>query len=128
MYDEPVRRKRSWIAKFASAFRGVKAGVRGQSSFFVHVFAAVAAIVAGLVFQVTRIEWCLLSLVIAGVLAAETFNSALEHLARSIADKYDPHVARALDIGSAAVLIAAAGSVVVGLLIFGPRLLTLIGG
>ena len=105
----------------------MKAGVRGQSSFFVHFFAAAAAIVAGLVFQVTRVEWCLLSVAIAGVLAAEMFNSALEHLARSVADEYDPLVGRALDIGSAAVLIAAAGSVVVGLLIFGPRLLTLIG-
>ncbi len=128
MYDEPARSARSWIAKFAHAFRGMKTGVRGQSSFFVHFFAATAVIVAGLVFQVTRVEWCLLSLAIAGVLAAEMFNSALEQLVRAIAQAYDPHVGRALDIGSAAVLIAAFGSVVVGLLIFGPRLLALVGG
>jgi len=115
MYDS---KKRSWTQKFRDAFRGVREGVRGQSSFFVHFFFAMVTIVAGFVLEVNSGEWCILLICIAGVLGAEMFNSALESMARAITDQANPHLGRALDIGSAAVLLAAAGSVVVGAIVF----------
>ena len=66
--------QRSWAKKFADAFRGLKQGVRGQSSFFVHFFLAAVVLVAAAVLRVERVEWCLLVLCIAGVLAAEMFR------------------------------------------------------
>jgi diacylglycerol kinase len=125
--DNPHSPERSWSEKFRDAFRGVKLGVRGQSSFFVHFFFAVAVIVAAIVLGVSDYrEWCLLILCIAGVLAAEMFNSAMELLARCISDQPDARLGRALDIGSAAVLIASVGAAVVGLIIFGRHLMELI--
>lgn len=124
--DDPSS-DRSWVAKFHCAFRGAELGIRGQSSFFVHLFAAAAVIVAGTVLQVTRVEWCMLLLCITGVLAAEMFNSALEATARAITHEHNPHLADALDIGSAAVLVAAVGASLVGAIIFLERLLTLVG-
>ena len=118
---------RSWVAKFRCAFRGAELGIRGQSSFFVHLFAAAAVIVAGIALQVTRVEWCLLVLCISGVLTAEMFNSALESMAKAITHEEDPRVGGALDIGSAAVLLAAIGAATAGTLIFLDRLLTLLG-
>ena len=120
-------RHRSWPRKFHAAFVGVKLGVRGQSSFFVHFFFATVVIVAALVLRVSTAEWCLLVLAMTGVLAAEMFNSALEWLARAITDREDTRIAGALDIGSAAVLVAAMGAVVIGLLVFVPRLMLLLG-
>jgi diacylglycerol kinase len=123
--DDPT--DRSWIAKFRCAFRGAELGIRGQSSFFVQFFFAAAVIVAAVVLHVTRIEWCLLILCIAGVLTAEMFNSALEAMARTITHEFDPHIGGALDIGSAAVLVASTGAAVVGTIIFLDRLLVLLG-
>ncbi len=125
MHDFPD--SRSWRSKFADAFRGVKLGVRGQSSFFVHFFIAAAVVAAGVTMNCSLVEWCLLALSIAGVLAAEMFNSALEALAKSITSDHDPYVAAALDIGSAAVLLAAIGAATVGGIIFGNRLGDLLG-
>jgi len=122
--DEP-RRGRSWPRKFRDAFRGVWLGVRGQSSFRVHFLAAAAVIAAGALIRVTLVEWCVLLVCIAVVLTAEMFNSALESMARAITDKHDPRLADALDIGSAAVLAAAIGAVVVGTIVFVNRLLAL---
>ncbi len=121
---DPLERppERSWIEKFRDAFRGAKLGVRGQSSFFVHFFFAAAVIVAAIVMEVDHAEWCLLVLSIALVLTAEMFNSALEWLARLLTDESDPQLGGALDIGSAAVLVAATGAAVVGTIIFGHRL------
>lgn len=116
-----------WATKFRLAFRGVKIGVRGQGSFFVHFFAAAAAITAGVVLQVSREQWCLIVLCIAVVMAAEMFNSALEALARAVSDVQNPHVADALDISSAAVLIASIGASLVGLTVFLPRMAEMLG-
>ncbi len=127
MSDMPPTERRLWADKFRDAFRGLKDGVRGQSSFFAHFFAAAAAVGVGLVLGVSRFEWCLLVLCIFGVLAAEMFNTAIEVLARSVSDQTDPHLRQALDISAAAVLLAAAGSVVVGLLLFVPRFAELVG-
>jgi diacylglycerol kinase len=114
--------ERSWIRKFRDAFRGVKEGVRGQSSFFVHFFIAAAVVATGLVLRVNLYEWCLLVLCIAGVITAEMFNSAFESMARAITHQRDPHLGDSLDIGSAAVLVASVGASIVGAIIFGNRL------
>jgi diacylglycerol kinase len=113
---------RSWFRKFRDAFRGVKEGVRGQNSFFVHFVVTAAVVVAGVVLRVDRYEWCLLVLCIAGVMTAELFNSALESMARAITHERDPHLRDSLDIGSAAVLVASIGASIVGAIILGHRL------
>ena len=114
--------RQTWSQKFRHAFRGLKQGVRGQSSFFVHFFVAAAVIVAAFVLKCQLAEWYALLLCITLVLAAEMFNSALESLAKSLRRDYDPHLADALDIGSAAVLVASIGAVCVGTLVFLNRL------
>ena len=88
--------------------------MRGHWSFAVHVPVAACVIVAGAVLRVGLIEWCLLAGCIAAVLAAEMFNSALESLAKAIDVEHNLHLGDALDIGSAAVLVAAIGAAVVG--------------
>ena len=118
---------RTWWEKFRDAFVGLKLGVRGQSSFFLHVFSAATVIVLAAILGVSLIEWCLLLLCIAGVLTAEMLNSALESMAKAITDQHDPHLGIALDVGSAAVLLASTGAATVGTIIFANRLGMLVG-
>lgn len=113
---------RTWRTKFAAAFRGWYWGVKEQNSFHVHFPVAITVVAAAAWFRVTPGEWLALVLSIALVLAAELFNSALETLAPAITREHDEHVARALDIASGAVLCLACGAVVVGAVIFLPRL------
>ena len=113
---------RSWRAKFADAFRGLRAGVRGQTSFLVHLLFAAAVVTAAAVLQMGWIEWSLLVVCITLVLMAEMFNSALESMARAITSQRDPHIERALNVASAAVLLAALGAAAVGVVLFAARL------
>jgi len=108
----------SWADKFRNAFRGVRLGVRGQRSFQAHALLAVAVIACAAAFKVSLTEWCILLLCVAVVFAAEMFNSALESMAKAVSEQHDYHLGNALDIGSAAVLIAALGAAVVGSIIF----------
>ena len=127
MLNDPLSSHRSWVCKFRDAFRGVMAGVRGQSSFAVHFFAAAAVVAAGAALRVNVYEWCLLALCIAGVMTAEMFNSALESMAKAITGQSDPHLGNSLDIGSAAVLVASVGAAIVGATVFTHRIGALLG-
>ena len=110
---------RPWKQKFGDAFRGIREGVRGGSSFVVHFIVAAAVTAAAAALRMHAAEWCILLLCIVGVLAAELFNTALESLARAITEGKNAHIRDALDIASGAVLTAAGGSVVVGFVLFG---------
>jgi diacylglycerol kinase len=119
--DEPPRRRRPWRAKFREAFRGVKLGVRGHSSFFVHFFAATLVVVAGAVLQCDFIEWCVLLGCIGLVLTAELFNSAIETLVRGLDTPVRDRGFAALDIAAGAVLMASLTAAVIGVLVLGRR-------
>ena len=113
---------RSWIRKFADAFAGCWVGILRQKSFLVHFVFAIAVLILGAIFRISTIEWLVVVLCITGVLVAEMLNSSVERLAKAVTDEFNDHVKDSLNIASGAVLIAALGSVVCGLVIFGPRL------
>jgi diacylglycerol kinase (ATP) len=116
------RGNRSWNSKFGHALHGMKLGIRAQSSFFGHFFVTAAVVATGITLNVSLLEWCLLSLSIVAVLAAEMFNSALEWLAQVTDAKHSKTLENALDISSAAVLLQTLGAIVVGLIVFSQRL------
>jgi diacylglycerol kinase len=123
----PQKRRRPWGAKFGDAFRGLKLGVRGQSSFFVHFFVAALVVAAGFVLHCVAWEWCALAGCIGFVLAAELFNSAIEILFRGLDDAARERAWPALDVAAGAVLLASLTAAVVGLLIFVPKLAAMLG-
>ena len=118
--------RRPWRAKFADAFRGVKLGMRGHSSFSVHFFFAALVIAAAIVLQCRPPEWCLLAGCIGLVLTAELFNSAVETLYHNLDAVTKARAKPCLDIAAGAVLLAALTAAIVGAIIFWPRLAALL--
>ena len=112
-----------WLRKFRLAARGIMWGIRGQSSFAVHLPSAIAVISLAILLHCPIWEWCVLIACIGGVFAAELANSALEELAAVVSPEHNVRVGRALDIASGAVLIASITAAIIGLLVFLPRLL-----
>ncbi|MCS6850807.1 MAG: diacylglycerol kinase [Gemmataceae bacterium] len=126
---EPTPRskpRRPWREKFGDAFRGLKLGVRGHSSFSVHFFFAALALTAGLAFGCDRLEWALVIASIGLVLMAELFNSALESLYHGLDEANKPRVQACLDIAAGAVLLASGTALLIGGLVFGSRLANLL--
>jgi diacylglycerol kinase len=111
--------RRRWRDKFGEAFRGVKLGVRGHSSFFVHFFFAALVLAAGAVFRCGLVQWCILLGCIGMVMTAELFNSAIEALYHGLADEESKRRCRpCLDIAAGAVLVASIFASLIGALIF----------
>ena len=118
--------KRTWLGKFSDSFRGLFRAVVTESSFAAHLPAAAAAVALGAWLGLSAGEWCLVALAIGGVLAAETINSAVEMLAKALDRGPDERIRDALDMASGAVLVTVGTAVIVGLMVFGPRLLALV--
>lgn len=114
--------RRPWRARFAVAFRGIKLGVRGHSSFFVHFFFAALVVAAAIVLDCDPLEWCLLLGCVGFVLTAELFNSAVETLFRGLDEPTRQRVWPCLDIAAGAVLLASIAAAVIGAIIFLPKL------
>jgi diacylglycerol kinase len=121
--DQP--RRRSWGAKFHAAFRGVKFGVRGHSSFFIHFFFTALVLAAAVVLGCDLLQWCVLLGCIGMVLTAELFNSAIETLFRGLDEETKARVWPALDIAAGAVLLASITASIIGAIIFLSRLAAL---
>ncbi len=83
---------------------------------------AVLVILAGLVFQISRLEWIVVVLLICLVLALEMINTAIEATVDLAMPEWHTLAKIAKDSAAGAVLLVTSGSVVVGILIFGPRL------
>jgi len=119
----PRRKRRLWRDKFREAFRGVKLGVRGHSSFCVHFFFAALAVTAALVLQCDWLEWCLIIGCIGLVFTAELFNSAVETLFHGLDPQTKEQVHGCLDIAAGAVLVASLTAATVGGIVFGRQVL-----
>lgn len=108
---------------FTHAGRGLWLFIRTTPNAWLHLVAFTAAICLGLWFQITLIEWALLTLVGTFVLAAEAFNTAIEIDIDLTSPDTHPYARDTKDVAAGAVLIAAAAAVVIGGLIFGRYLL-----
>lgn len=94
----------------------------------IHLVAALCAIFAGVLFDISAMEWCAIIICIGLVISAEALNSAIEALADKITTDRDPLIGRAKDLGAAAVTLLALVAVVVGLIIFFPKFISWICG
>lgn len=111
---------RLW-ASFGYAFRGISYVFLQESNMHVHLIAACAVVILGIVFHLSAAEWCAICLCIGAVIAAEMFNSALETLTDLVSPQHHPLAGKAKDIAAGAVMLIAITAVVVGLIIFLPK-------
>lgn len=111
------------LASFKYAFQGLATLCRTQPNFLIHLFVMSVAIVTAFFLKFDRIEWLILLLTITVVLVAEAFNSALELLTDLVSPNYHSLAGKSKDVAAAAVLIAAIGAVIIGCLLYVPKLL-----
>lgn len=116
------------VRSFGHAFTGVGHGLRTQANMRIHTLAAVAVSAAGLWLQISPVEWAILAVTIMIVMSAELFNTAIEAMVDRVGSGPHPLSKIAKDAAAGAVLVDAIGAVVVGVFIFGPRLLAMISG
>ncbi len=113
---------RSRIASFGHAFRGWAYVLRTQKNAWLHSVASVTVVIVALWLPLPARDWAVLVLAIAMVWAAEFMNTSIEAVVDLASPSHHPLAKVGKDVGAAAVLIAAGGAVLIGLLILGPPL------
>jgi diacylglycerol kinase (ATP) len=119
------------LRSFKHAAMGIWLVLRSQHNAWLHAVATVLSLVlAGVLHVMSRPlslgEWADLVLAIVLVWVAETFNTGLEVMADGLVRERHPVIKIAKDVAAAAVLMAAIGAVVVGAILFIPRIVLLI--
>lgn len=114
-----------FIHAFQYAVAGVIYAFKTERNFKIHSFAAILALLFAYFFSVTRIEWMLLILVIGMTMTLELINTALENVVNLITVEWHPLAKAAKDVAAGAVLVSSLMSVIIGLIIFIPRLIEL---
>ena len=110
------------VRSFAFAFAGLAHLIRTQRNFRIELGAGLLVVVAGLWFGLERVEWLAIALTIALVLILEAVNTAIENAVTLASPAFNERARAAKDVSAAAVVIAALASIVVGVLVFGSRL------
>lgn len=108
------------------ALQGLRIAWKEEFSFKVQIAAAIIVLIVGWFFEISKTEWLIVITMIGLVLTAEAFNTALEELCDKFHADPDPHIAKIKDLSAAAVLLASTAALVVGILIFTPRMIDLI--
>lgn len=122
------KRRFSIVARLKStthAWRGLGIFIRTTHNSWVHIGFAILAIFLGFLLEISNTEWAIIVFTIGLVLVTEALNSAFEVDIDLTSPKYHPYARDIKDIAAGAVLISAVVAGVVGLIIFGPKILVL---
>lgn len=87
---------------------------------------AVLAILGGWLFRISSGEWIAVFVAIGLVFAAEAINSAIERLADVVQPEKDERIRDVKDISAGAVLACAITALVIGIIVFLPKLAALL--
>lgn len=115
-----------FVAGFGYAFQGLFYALRTQRNARVHLTMAVLVAIVGIILRISTLEFAVIFIVIAGVFIAEMFNTVVELCIDLSTPEYHPQAKIAKDVAAGAVLVSALLAILVGLLILGPPLWTLI--
>jgi diacylglycerol kinase len=110
---------------FGYAWEGMKLVWSSEQNFRIHTAAAFVAAALGVILSVSVTEWIIIILLIFGMMALETMNTAIEKAVDLVTPEYNPLAKASKDLASAAVLLYAIGSFIIGCIIFIPKLMNL---
>jgi diacylglycerol kinase (ATP) len=108
------------------ALRGIRTMVASQHNAWIHAAATVVVVAAGLFVGLSWSEWCWIVLAIGSVWTAEALNTAFEFLTDVASPDFHPLAEKAKDVAAGAVLLAAIGAVIIGGLVFWPKVVGLL--
>lgn len=117
--------KHSTGKSFYYAFSGLKEAFLKEPNLRIHFWFGAGAIFLGLILGLTKVEWIILSSVIFYVVSLELINTVIESLVNLVSPEIQKEAKYAKDISASVVLCAAILSVIVGLFLFLPKIITL---
>lgn len=112
---------------FKNAFNGFVYSFKTQRNLKYHFLSVAIVVILGFVLPISLLEWIVLAFTMAGVITAELFNTSIEILVDFVEKKKSVYAKLVKDVAASAVLFFVVGSIIIGCIIFTPKILLLIG-
>ncbi len=129
MTQEENKTKTRGIKKLIRSFKypisGLRYAFKNEQNLDVHVLATVVVVILGFFLKISYFEWLTVLIIIGLVIATELINTAFEALVDLVSPEYHPLAKVVKDTAAAAVLVFAITAVIIGIIIFGPKIISL---
>ena len=119
----PKQECKKIINSFKYAIEGFISSFKTERNMKIHVLAMILVVALGFYLKLNLIEWCFITISISLVIGAELFNTAIETIVDMVSPEKNPKAKLAKDISAAAVLVLAIGAVIIGIIIFIPKVI-----
>lgn len=113
------------LRSFRFAFQGLRFLFEENNAKF-HLLASVIVLLVGFYLKISQTEWMIICIQIGAILAAEAFNTAIEKLCDFVSTEHQPLIGKVKDLSAAAVLILSIVAVIIGIIIFLPKVLSIL--
>ena len=118
--------KSKFVESVGHALDGIEYTVDHERNFKIEILFAIIVTVTSFILKVSLMEWTILVLVIGMILALEMINTAIERCVDLVTKDYRELAKIAKDVSAGAVLVMSIFSVVIGIIIFLPKIIELI--
>lgn len=125
MYTKLMGIYHSTSKSFRYAFAGIHTSLKNEPNLRIHTIFATFAIIMGVILGLGTLEWLLLTFTIFYVITLELLNTVIEAVVDLVSPEIRGKAKIAKDVSAACVLMAAFLSVIVGVVLFGPKILML---
>jgi undecaprenol kinase len=109
--------------QFLNAFRGLYVFWKTTRNIKIHLMFSLLVIIFGIYFNISGYEWMTIILVIGLVFITEALNTAIEIDIDLTSPEFHPFARDTKDVAAGAVLLATFFAIVIGLIIFVPKIL-----
>ncbi len=116
---------KKFLKSVQSAFKGILVALKEERNMKIHASFVILVSLAGLLLKISLVEWLCCLFCFALVISMELMNTAIENFVDFVEPKYNEKVGKVKDIAAGAVLINALFSIIIGLIIFLPKIILL---
>jgi len=113
------------IRSFGFAINGLKILFHDEHNSIIHLLASACAIAAGFILNITLNEWTMITFSIGLVFSLEIINSSIERIADFVSPQKHDTIKKVKDLAAAGVLIGSIAALIIGLIVFTPKILKL---
>ena len=114
------------VKSFKYAIEGVISSFKSERNMKIHLLIMLIVIILGFILKINTAEWIICIVLFGLVIAGELFNTAIETTIDLITKEQNEKAKLAKDISAGAVLILAISSIIIGLIIFVPKILNIL--
>lgn len=120
--------KRNFVTSFKDCLHGFEFVIVNEDNFKREIILGIIALILSFILKVSAIEFIIILFTIALVLICEVINTAIEKTVDLYTREYNETAKIAKDVSAFSVLLTCFFAVVIGIVIFIPKIINLLGG